>query len=161
MSESIYICAGSLCCTLLICSILRIISPSGSTQKIMSVVICVFSLCCLVSPVYELVRSIELDNTQKDVNSIASENFEVNYDRAVLKETAEYINEYVNMLLESCSAENAKIETILSSDNSKGIYISGMNIYLYGNENVNIQEISDMVFSATGVKPNITEYKYG
>ena len=36
-----------------------------------------------------------------------------------------------------------------------------MNIYLNGNENVNIKKISDAVFSATGVKPNITEYKYG
>ncbi|MBQ4568905.1 MAG: stage III sporulation protein AF [Ruminococcus sp.] len=161
MSESIYICAGSLCCTLLICSILRVISPSGSTQKIMSVVICVFSLCCLVSPVYEFVSNIKLNYTQKYAKDAVSDNFEADYDKAVLKQTAEYINAYVYKLLESCSAENAKIETILSSDDKKGIYISGMNIYLNGNENVNIKKISDAVFSATGVKPNITEYKYG
>ncbi len=161
MSESIYICAGSLCCTLLICSIIRIISPSGSTQKIMAVIICVFSLCCLVSPFYEFASSIKLNNVQANLNSITAEKYEADYDSVVLKETAEYINVYVNALIESCSVDNAKIETILSSDENKGIYIAEMNIYLNRKETVNIQEISDVVLSATGVKPNIMEYKYG
>ncbi len=161
MSESIYICAGSLCCTLVICSILRIISPSGSTQKIMTLVVSIFSLCCLASPFYELARNINVNNIQSDAHSIITEKYASEFDSEVFEVTAEYINEYISSLLKSCSVKNPRIETVLSSDDSRGIYIKEMNIYLYGSENVNLNEIRDLVYSAVGVKPNITESKYG
>lgn len=160
MSESVYICAASLCCTLIICSLLRILSPSGSTQKIMSVVISVFSLCCLASPFYELSKNINTLNLESEINNTYIGKFDTEYDCKVVETTAEYINEYINSLLKSCAVDDSDIETVLSTDNSRGIYIKEVNIYLNGSENINIKEISELVSSAIGVKPNITERKY-
>ncbi len=160
MNGSVYICAASLCSTLIICAILRILSPSGSTQKIMSVVISVFSLCCLASPFYEFSKNINKINAESEIHKGYIENFNSEYDSKVVEKTAGYVNEYINSLLESCSVENSNIETILSTDESRGIYIKDVNIYLNGSENANIKEISDVISSAVGVKPNITERKY-
>lgn len=158
--QSIYICAASLCCCLVVCAILRMVAPSGNTQKIMSVVIGVFTVCCLLSPLYEIGKNLNFSENKDYVSDKIRNDYEQQYDSKVLQTTAEYINEYVNSLLCESGVDNAQIETILSVNEGRGIYIKELNIYLYKKNEVDINEISDLIYSSVGIVPSITECKY-
>lgn len=158
--QSIYICAASLCCCLVVCAILRMIVPSGNTQKIMSVVIGVFTVCCLLSPLYEIGKNLNFSENKNDEINRIQNDYEQQYDSKVLQTTAEYINEYVNSLLFEAGVNDARIETILSVNDGRGIYIQEMNIYLYKKNGININGLSDLIYSSVGIVPSITECNY-
>ena len=156
--QSIYICAASLCCCLIVCALLRMIVPSGNTQKIMSVVMGVFTVCCLLSPLYEIGKNFNFPK----VNCISyeiEEKLQEQIDSEVMKTTAEYINEYVNSLLYTRGISDAQIKTTLSVSDEGGIYIKDMNIYLYKKSEIDTQKITNLIYTSVGIKPIITEHQ--
>ena len=160
MSSSIYTCAASMCCCLVVCSIIRIITPSGNTTRIMSVVISVFVLCCLLSPITELIKNFKIKSYEETITA-QEYDFSSEIDKKVISQTADYLNEYVNLTLESAGVNNASIETILALSEQKGIYIREMNIYLDVNEKDKTEDIKELVLNSVGIEPNVLECVYG
>lgn len=159
MSESLYICAGSLCCCLVVCSVIRLVAPSGNTTNIMSLVIGVFALCCLVSPVVSMVKNIDLSQIEEREN-YSSEEFSELCDEQVLKTTGDYINSYTSSLLSEADVIPENIETVLGVNQNQGIYVKEMNIYLNKNSMYKSEEIKELISASVGVEPVITEIQY-
>ncbi len=156
MNESLYICAASLCCCLVVCSLVRIIAPSGSTSKILSVIIGIFALCCLISPFVSMLDDFNIEIYDKKLNTENTELTEF-YDEQVLKTTAEYINSYVLAVLGNAEISPKNVKTVLSVNQDKGIYIREMNIYVEKNSWDKADEIKAIIQTSVGIEPKITE----
>lgn len=160
MKSSVFICAASLCCCLMVSALVRMIAPSGATNKIMSVVISVFTLCCLFSPVVDLVSNFDVSAYEYEADVI-SKNLSDEYDEEVIQYTTQYISGYVSTLLESAGYDVKQVKTQVTVNNEKGIYISSIDIYLYEVTSAQRIEIENMLKSELSVKPKIWESKYG
>ena len=154
MNESLYICAASLCCCLVVCSLVRLVAPAGSTTKILSLVIGVFALCCLVSPFVTLVKSIDVYSCETDYTEKQSELTQV-YNEEILRTTGDYINSYTKTLLLSAEIIPDDIQTILGVNNENGIYIKEMNIYINKNSSYKIGTIEELIETSVGIKPKV------
>lgn len=159
MSQSIYLCAASLCCCLVICAIVRMFVPNGNTTRILSVVISVFVLCCMFSPIKEIIKDFRVGQSEKKLN-ITEEKFNAKQEDKVINETAKYINEYINNLLVSEGVKNASVKTILALSQNRGIYIKDINIYLDKEYMKDSKKIKDLIIKYIGTEPEVTENKY-
>lgn len=160
MSNSIYMCAASLCVSLVVCSIVRIIAPSGNTNRILSVVISVFVLCCVLSPIAELLKGFYTSSYESGY-LYEEYDFSSEYDNEVMRTTGDYVNEYISLMLESSGVVNVSIKTILALDENGGIYIGDMRIYLDKSDMVKAEEVKELVMNAVGTEPVIMENVYG
>ncbi|MBE6734339.1 MAG: hypothetical protein E7563_03220 [Ruminococcaceae bacterium] len=157
MTESMYLCAGSLCCTLVVCSLVRIIAPAGNTTKIMSLVISIFSLCCLFSSFISFsdnLKFIEADISQAE---ISDDVFSDLCDDKVLSTTGDYINSYTKNLLIQSDINPQQIITVMGVDKNRGIYIREMNIFINEKYHSKTDEVKETVSSILGIEPTITE----
>lgn len=154
MTESIYICAGTLCCALVVCALVRMLSPSGNTTKILSAVIGIFALCAILSSFTEFLKGIDMPNVAFKEN-ITSQEFSELCDEQVLTQTADYINQYTQTLIDEADIEYKNIETVVGVSDDTGIYIKAMNIYISESTVGRSDEIRELISSSVGVKPNI------
>ncbi len=159
MNESIYICAASLCCCLVVSSLVRIIAPSGNTSKILSLIIGLFTICCLISPFVALFKDIDVNIYQKELNT-ESTNLTELYDEQVLSTTGEYINSYVLSLLKNAEIVPENIKTVLGVTKEKGIYVKQMNIYVRKYTWDKADEIKSLIETSLGIEPKVTEIQY-
>mgnify|MGYP003289145769 CR=1 FL=1 len=157
MTESVYVCAASLCCCLIVCSVLRIISPYGSTQKIMTLVISVFAVCSLIAPFTSLVNEFRESYKHNVCDESITDKIQLKTDEEVAKLAAEYLNDYVNTLLLAKGITDSEIRTILSYDADSVIKIKELNIYLNKTYSSQTDEIKNLICSNLGVIPNVTE----
>lgn len=136
------------------------IAPAKSTNKILSVVISVFALCCMISPVASVVKGVEVDSVQWQIDTKTLE-YTDKYDENVLKETAEYISQYVSAILSSSQIEVIKVKTVVSANEDRGIYISNVSIYLDKKYMNKKEQIEYLLYSELGMKAEVTECKNG
>lgn len=156
MNESLYICSASLCCCLVVCSLIKLVAPSGSTTKILNLVIGVFALCCLVSPFVTLIKS--LDEYSYNVEYKMKQNeLSDTYSEEVLGTTGNYINSYTQALLANAEIYVDDIRTTIGVDDKTGIYIKEVNIYVNKDSSYKTNTIVNLVESALGVKPKVSE----
>jgi len=156
MNDSIFMCATSICVCLVVCSVIRIVAPTGNTSRILSVVISVFVLLCMFSPLKSLVESFRFESDRSFSEDIELKQAE-GYDEQVILQTASYINEYVNNILVNEGVENSEIKTILAVNENRGIYIRELNIYLSKGYSEKSAEIKELIKSSLGVEPLIKE----
>ncbi|MBQ8000672.1 MAG: hypothetical protein IJ298_05565 [Ruminococcus sp.] len=122
----------------------------------MSLVIGIFALCCLISPVVSLIKNLDADMIPTE-HSISSSDITELYDERVLKATGDYINSYIDTLLIQAEIDAENIVTVLGVDENNGIYIKELNIYINKKDTVKADSIIDTVNSMIGIKPKITE----
>lgn len=157
MTESMYLCAGSLCCTLVVCSLVRIIAPAGNTTKIMSLVISIFSLCCLFSSFISFSDNLKFTEADISQAEISDEVFSDLCDDKVLSTTGDYINSYTKNLLIQSDINPQQIITVMGVDKNRGIYIREMNIFINEKYHSKTDEVKETVSSILGIEPTITE----
>lgn len=156
--ESIYVCAGTIVCSLMLCTLLRLISPQTNFSKILSVIIGVFALLCIISPLKEI-TSVLNDKSTSAVLEDYSNDIEIKYDSEVLSLTGEYINKYLYSLI---SAENIQVKNISTSvahSENKGIYLREVCIYLTEEQTRHSDNIKEIIISAVCIEPKITVVK--
>ena len=156
MNSSVYACAGSLCVTLVACAVIRMIAPSGNTSRILSVVISVFVLCSMISPIITLVKTSDF-NVKEERFSVTEDSLSAEYNEVVINQTADYINEYLNTSLEASGVEKATIKTVLALDKNDGIYINNISIYIDKKYTDKAGEIKNIVKNTVGVEPIVLE----
>lgn len=159
MSESVYICASSLCCCLVITAVLRIIAPGGNTSKIMSLIFGVFVLCSILTAITGLIKNTDINSEVKEYN-LKEESFADNVDEQVIRTTADYISEYTNSVLESNGINNSIIRTVLGVDENNGIYLKELNIYLDSKHIEEKDAVSELIQEYVGIIPNVSESSY-
>lgn len=146
---------STLCCSLIVATLVRIIAPQGNTEKIIKLIISAFILVSIVLAVKSVVDLVDTDKIISDSESIVSyENTEMNNEK-VLKTASEYLVEYSKNLLESnnISVDNIKI-TLVESENSV-IYVREAIIYINRDYLNDEDRIINLISSNLGVSPKI------
>ena len=156
MNDSLYTCAACLCVTLVACAVIRMIAPSGNTSRILSVVISVFVLCSMLSPITAFVKDFGFGIVDKSINDYEPD-ISAKYDAEVIRQTAEYINQYVDAALNAQGVTDSSIKTIVSVSENNGINVSEMYIYIDKAYNSRSEEIRDIVKNTVGVDPIVVE----
>lgn len=156
MSDSFYLCAASLCVCLVICALVKLVAPSGSTSKILSLVIALFALCCLISPVVSIVKEIDFPSLESETNNYQKQYDEI-YNTQVLQTTGDYITDYSYVLLRQADITPLNIKTVIGVSENKGIYVREMNIYINKTDMDKADKVRSIIETSVGIVPEITE----
>ena len=71
--NSVYAWAGTLCAVLIIASFVRIIAPGERTMKTISLVIGVFVVLAVTSPLVNFARNLDLSDSTEELFSVEGE----------------------------------------------------------------------------------------
>lgn len=107
-------------------ALIKMISPSGNTEKIIKLILSLFVLICIVTCIKSVTEDISLSEYEiSDINEDT-----LNTDENVLRVTGDYLAQYTDNLLNSQGIEASKVELTVDSDDKGVINITGLNIYL-------------------------------
>lgn len=154
MIESIRICACSLCASVIVCLIIRLLIPQGSTKRIMTVIIGIFILCSLLIPINSLIKEFSTMDIENEFKLKESDSSKI-YDEQVIKGTGEYISAYCCSLLSNAGVEAENIKTTVGVSDDRGIYIISLDIYISDGALLSDNEITELVYEAVGIEPFI------
>lgn len=143
-----------LCCSLLVASVIKLIAPTGKTEKILRLVISLFILICLTTCVKTIIDDIFVF---KDNDGFYEEQREalddsVNYN--VLKVTGEYMVSYVESLLAVSGFDYEEVTVTVDSDKDGVINITDICIYL-DNSNAGINNMSAIIENELKITPRM------
>ncbi len=151
-SASVVVCA---CC--IVCSIIGLISPSGTMKKTVNLILGAFLICSMIIPLVGLSSALMTDFSVSDDFNVDTYpyNNDENYEQLILNETAENLVTAANDLLvgEGITAENIEISIKKSENNS--IYISAINIYITKEDEYKAEKIKNIITRNMSKEPVI------
>lgn len=151
MSWSFFTFCSSLTAVLIISSLVKILAPKEKMNRMMSLVIGVFFLLCMTSPILKLVEEFEFPEEK----SIYSSEYEDVSNGYVLRETAEYLSAYLKESLISSGVKCSSVKVTVVNDDEKGIILESVSIYLSEYSTEDSLKTSQLVKSTVGVEPQI------
>lgn len=139
-----------LSCSLFVSSLIKILAPTGSTEKVIRFVISLFVLICIVTCFKSIADTVDISATEEDYQNINS-----TVDMSVLKVTGDYMAEYVESLLlaEEISAET--IEVTVNTDENKVINITDICIYIDKDKYLLESKITDIIETDLDITPKV------
>lgn len=139
-----------LSCSLFVSSLIKILAPTGSTEKVIRFVISLFVLICIVTCFKSIADTVDISTTEEDYQNINS-----TVDMSVLKVTGDYMAEYVESLLlaEEISAET--IEVTVNTDENKVINITDICIYIDKDKSLLESKITDIIETDLDITPKV------
>jgi len=136
-----------LSCSLFVCSLIKILAPTGKTEKIIRLVISVFVLICIATCFKSVINAIDLPAFEAS-NSVT--------DEALLKETGDYMAEYIDKLLISENLDAEVVEVTVEADENKVINVSEVSIYINQRDMIYKEKITELIKSYINIEPFIT-----
>lgn len=139
-----------LSCSLFVSSLIKILAPTGSTEKVIRFVISLFVLICIVTCFKSIADTVDISTTEEDYQKLNS-----TVDMSVLKVTGDYMAEYVESLLlaEEISAET--IEVTVNTDENKVINITDICIYIDKDKYLLESKITDIIETDLDITPKV------
>lgn len=139
-----------LSCSLFVSSLIKILAPTGSTEKVIRFVISLFVLICIVTCFKSIADTVDISTTEEDYQNLNS-----TVDMSVLKVTGDYMAEYVESLLlaEEISAET--IEVTVNTDENKVINITDICIYIDKDKYLLESKITDIIETDLDITPKV------
>lgn len=139
-----------LSCSLFVSSLIKILAPTGSTEKVIRFVISLFVLICIVTCFKSIADTVDISATEEDYQNINS-----TVDMSVLMVTGDYMAEYVESLLlaEEISAET--IEVTVNTDENKVINITDICIYIDKDKSLLESKITDIIETDLDITPKV------
>lgn len=139
-----------LSCSLFVSSLIKILAPTGSTEKVIRFVISLFVLICIVTCFKSIADTVDISATEEDYQNLNS-----TVDMSVLKVTGDYMAEYVESLLlaEEISAET--IEVTVNTDENKVINITDICIYIDKDKYLLESKITDIIETDLDITPKV------
>lgn len=152
--NSVYAWAGTLCAVLIIASFVRIIAPGERTMKTISLVLGVFVVLAVTSPLVNFARNLDLSDSTEELFSVEGEASE-RYNQEVIKETGDYLTAYVFELLKTSKISPKNIEVVMGTDEERGIYIAACRIYMDKDDYQKEEDVKELISSSLAVEPSI------
>ena len=146
--NSVYAWAGTLC------AFVRIIAPGERTMKTISLVIGVFVVLAVTSPLVNFARNLDLSDSTEELFSVEGEASE-RYNQEVIKETGDYLAAYVFELLKTSKISPKNIEVVMGTDEERGIYIAACRIYMDKDDYQKEEDVKELISSSLAVEPSI------
>ena len=119
-----------LCCSLFTASLIKLISPSGKTEKILKLVISLFVLICLTTCIKNVIKEAEIFNHQNLSVLNDSEKINQTIDENVLKVTGDYMVVYIENLLAAENIDYKEITATVDAAENGVINITDICIYM-------------------------------
>lgn len=149
--ENIKSWAFSVCCAAVIGTLLNMILPEGSLQRMFKCIFCVFFLCTVLNPLSEIEIPEILDTGFFTQNFDFSKNNEINYQSEKYLEDKIISSAKGILDSEEIFYEDIFIKINISDDGS--IDINKFELTIKNPEEE--QKALDLIFDTTGVKPEI------
>ncbi|MBR1731810.1 MAG: stage III sporulation protein AF [Ruminococcus sp.] len=121
---------GMVCVCAAVVSILSAISPNGITSKTLSLVIGVFIICVMLSPVKSFFTDFSLNLSVPEIPDSISSDAHDAYNEAVITETENRLEASLLSTLLNNGFSVSSVEIALGVNKDGGIYIEGINIYI-------------------------------
>lgn len=143
-----------LCCSMFTASVIKLIVPSGKTEKILKLVISLFVLICLTTCIKSVADEIKtLDKNDLSYTEI-SDSLDTSVNENVLKLTGDYMVSYIENLLVSEKIEYSEIKVTVDTDERGVINIKDICIYI-DKRNVNINKASTLIEDDLKITPRV------
>ncbi len=152
--SSVYAWCSTLCAVLVIASIVRIIAPGEKTMRILSMVIGVFVILAVVSPLVNFARNLDLSSSAEELFSLEND-LSDNYNEEVMRETGDYLAAYVSELLKASKANPRDVQVVMGVKEDGGIYISRCRIYMDKDDYLKEKEVKELIGSNLFVEPAV------
>lgn len=140
-----------ICSSLITASLVKMLAPSGNTDKILKLVISIFILICVVVCIKPVVSNIDFS----EIKDSEMSNSIINNNENVLKVTGDYMVQYTDKLLKSQGIEAELIKLTVDADDKGVINISSINIYIDKINYSDMQKISELIEKDLNVTPSI------
>ena len=157
MNSGYYTFFTGLCGVLVISSLVKIISPKEKMNRIMTLILGVFFLMCMTSPVVSLIKNLELPQENE---VYVPDDYDVS-EKYVLKETSDYLSTYLRESLISEGIDCSSVKLVMSNDENKGIYPDSLCIYLNKYSDDDCKKAAEIIKSAIGLEPEIIYVERG
>ncbi|MDO5124420.1 MAG: stage III sporulation protein AF [Eubacteriales bacterium] len=151
MTSAISSCAVTLVCTLTACAVLKVIAPTERTIKIASLVLGLFLLVNMTSPLISAFEEVKNNSFSADDTILNDAQSQIS--NAVLKETGDYINAYAGKLLDSLEIPYKNIKTVVENNDESGITIRSVCIYLDKEQEIHDKKIKDAITQSLCAEP--------
>lgn len=153
--KSIFSAAILICGCCIVCAILNIASPNSKMQKTARIVLSVFFICCLLSPIKTMIEGIKdiFNNTTASNSEQVSAAF--NYNELVVNQTAQNLVDSLNLILKNDNINADNIEINLMVDENNCIKIIGVYIYIDKVSPMDVIVINKAVLENLGTTPEI------
>ncbi len=152
--ESVYAWCSTLCAVLIIASIVRIISPSEKTMKTLSLVIGLFVILAVASPLVSFAKNLDFKSTSEDYFSLENE-LSKEYKDEVMKETGDYLAAYSMELIKNSDLDVNNLEVIMEINEDGGISISKCRIYMDKDNSAKEKDVKELISTTLMVEPSI------
>lgn len=147
----ITVCAGAL-----VCSLLSAFVPEGATKKTVALVIGVFMVCCLISPITSAISSIDFDTEIiSDSNADISTSDEA-YANIVIKQAEQNLEQSLTDILLQNSIKISDCKIVLAKSQSDSIIIGDISIYISSEYKNQSDKIGTLIYKSFGAYPRIT-----
>ncbi len=150
--------AGTIICVCCVaCSIISLIVPDKRMNKTVNLVLGLFLICSMIVPIKGIVSTLKGDDMllqDYEFEQNVDEDIK-NYQKAVMKETADNLVKVTDSLLknEGIEPDNIKLSLKLSDDNS--IYVGRIIIYISKKYEDRLNDIEKIVYSNMSKEPEI------
>lgn len=147
LQSSIFI----LCAATIVASILKMLAPSGMTDKVLKLILGLFVLCCLVTAIKDIYLSLSSNRylNVEDTSKLTSKS-----DELVLNTTAEYLAEYSHQLYEGEGIDINEV-TVTVNEFESVIKVTEVNIYIDKSSENYIHELKELTQNVFLLDPNI------
>lgn len=144
-----------LSCSLFAAAIIKILAPSGSTEKILKLTISLFVLICIVACFKSVADSVNLSKlkTLSDTEDMTELNATV--DQNVLKVTGDYMAKYVESLLSAENLTAEKIEVTVEADENSVINLTDVSIYIDESDSLLKSKYTEIIQSDLNITPKV------
>lgn len=138
-----------------VAALIKIIAPTGKTEKIIKLVISLFILICIAVAFKTMFDSVKVSIEKYKNSERYDKSIQQAVDTEVLKVTGDYIAEYLNKLVSSEGVDAELIEVCLDTDENSVIKISDVNIYIEQDDLDYKNQITEIVEEYLDITPRV------
>lgn len=147
---------GIICLCCVISAAVGIIAPLGNTKKILNVVMGIFFLAVVISSITNTSFDVSSELQALPPGEELSGEYEDYYGNEVIRVAEEKLVEYTDYILKQEGVEASDIRIILETDDSGGIYVEEIDIYINQEQNRLFRtKINNLIKDDFKIFPNI------
>lgn len=153
---------GIICVCCVISAAAGIISPLGNTKKIMNTVMGIFFLAAVISSFTKVSFDFSAELSEIPSGNELSEEYEDYYENQIIGTAQKKLEEYADCILMQEGIDASDIVIILETDDSGGIYVGEIDIYINQEQNRLFRtKINSLIKNDFKIFPNIVTVDEG
>ena len=152
--------ATIICLSVIACTMLELITPSGKMEKMMRFVFGIFMIVALITPLLGTVKKINIDlKHQNNTINKKSSRFEKKIDNEVINIASNNIRTLVTQELKKINVQAQKVEIFMDTLDESCISIIKVRVYLYDKDEKKKREVKELLERSLGLETEVAIYR--